>query len=218
MSGNDNGTPAASASDEAIEVESSFNSDECPVCLQQYLLTVQFPCQHKFCFLCAKGFAMKSGQCALCREPIPADFIKDPTNYVNSNQIENCNGEQPLEYGWFYSGKDGWWQYDIRTTQELEKAYTSKVTEPGDSHSVDLLIAGSMYTIDFRTWKQYQCNGSSRLRDVRRDVITSVSNRKGVAGIPLPSSSSGTASRKDSSSSAGNQASKAGGGKSSSSK
>ena len=41
-----------------------------------------------------QGFAMRSGVCALCRQPIPNNFIKDPTNYVKSS-IQISNEDEP---------------------------------------------------------------------------------------------------------------------------
>lgn len=37
---------------------------------------------------------MRSGVCALCRQPIPNSFIKDPTNYVKSS-IQISNEDEP---------------------------------------------------------------------------------------------------------------------------
>ena len=81
-------------------------------------------------------------------------------------------------YGWFYAGLKGWWQYDERTTADIEKAFTLKLK------TVDLLIAGSIYTIDLEGLVQFRANGSSRRRNIKRDRITVT--KKGVAGIPQP--------------------------------
>jgi len=154
------------------------DNEDCAVCLQPCLYTIQLPCSHQFCFLCAKGFAMKSGVCALCRQPIPNNFIKDPTNYVKSS-IQISNEDQP-KHEWFYSGKSGWWQYDSRTSTELEKAHTLKL------HEVQLLIAGSIYTINLDNMTQYQTDGSSRHRNVKRQLVSSdATNLAGIAGIPI---------------------------------
>ena len=44
---------------------------------------------------------------------------------------------------WYYEGRNGWWQYDDRTSGELETFHAS-----GDS-KCELLIAGFLYIIDF---------------------------------------------------------------------
>ena len=46
------------------------------------------------CISYKQGFAMRSGVCALCRQPIPNNFIKDPTNYVKSS-IQISNEDEP---------------------------------------------------------------------------------------------------------------------------
>jgi len=153
-------------------------NEDCSICLQPCLYTIQLPCSHQFCFLCAKGFAMRSGVCALCRQPIPNNFIKDPTNYVKSS-IQISNEDEP-KHEWFYSGKSGWWQYDSRTSAELEKAHTLKLSE------VQLLIAGSIYTINLDNMTQYQTDGSSRHRNIKRQLVSSsTTNLAGIAGIPI---------------------------------
>lgn len=93
-------------------------------------------------------------------------------------------------YVWYYQGHNGWWQYDARTCAEIEAAYERKTT------SVDVLVAGSVYVIDFENSLQYQRHRNSRKRKIKRDLITA--EKKGVAGletntqstVPLPSSGS----------------------------
>lgn len=151
--------------------------EDCAVCLQPHLYCIELPCHHLFCFLCAKGFYIRSKSCALCRAPIPDDFIKDPSNYVKSANFQE-NSDEP-RYGWFYSGRNGWWQYDERTSEELEKAQILGMS------SIEVLIAGFMYKIDLDQMLQYQVDGSSRKRSVKRDILNVP--KKGIAGIPMPS-------------------------------
>ena len=44
---------------------------------------------------------------------------------------------------WYYEGRNGWWQYDDRTSSELETFHGR-----GDSNC-ELLIAGFLYIINF---------------------------------------------------------------------
>jgi len=76
---------------------------------------------------------------------------------------------------WFYEGHNGWWQYDERTCSEIEAAYSSGAA------SVDVLIAGSVYVVDFANQVQFQRHRTSRKRRIKRDVATA--NKKGVAGL-----------------------------------
>ncbi len=46
---------------------SSPRLPECSVCLQPFINPVKLPCGHSFCFLCVKGVANVSHNCALCR-------------------------------------------------------------------------------------------------------------------------------------------------------
>ncbi|KAF7269710.1 hypothetical protein GWI33_017230 [Rhynchophorus ferrugineus] len=78
----------------------------------------------------------------------------------------------------------GWWQYDERTSRELENSY-----KKGEK-SVELLIAGFLYVIDFENMLQLRRNDPSRRRRIKRDFSTIP--KKGIAGIrtepPLSSS------------------------------
>ena len=49
---------------------------------------------------------------------------------------------------WFYEGRNGWWQYDERTSADLEAHYMT------DAQSCELLIAGFLYTVDFTSMLQ----------------------------------------------------------------
>ncbi|CAK8675956.1 unnamed protein product [Clavelina lepadiformis] len=156
---------------------SSANEEllECAICLQQCMQPVQLPCSHVFCFLCAKGTAMQSHKCALCRATIPNDFISKPSHFAKEVGITTENDTSEPRYVWFYQGYNGWWQYDDRTCIEIEDAYLNK------EQSVDVLIAGSVYIIDFQNEVQYQRNRNSRKRKIKRDLATA--EKKGVAGL-----------------------------------
>lgn len=73
----------------------------------------------------------------------------------------------------------GWWQYDERTSYELEAAYGS------GQRACEVLVAGFLYIIDFDRMVQLRRNDPSRRRRIKRDL--SSIPKKGVAGIKLPS-------------------------------
>ncbi|MPC13881.1 E3 ubiquitin-protein ligase RNF146 [Portunus trituberculatus] len=72
-----------------------------------------------------------------------------------------------------------WWQYDERTSHELEAAYGS------GQRACEVLVAGFLYIIDFDRMVQLRRNDPSRRRRIKRDL--SSIPKKGVAGIKLPS-------------------------------
>jgi len=147
---------------------------ECAVCLQNCIHPVKLPCSHIFCYLCVKGVAFQSRRCAMCRQEIPTDFLLHP-QLVDRAQLEK---ETPLEdgYQWFYEGRNGWWQYDDRTAVAVEEKY--KLGEK----SFELLIAGSIYIIDFERLIQYPKQRTGRIRKIKRGPA-SQNNKLGIAGI-----------------------------------
>lgn len=147
---------------------------ECSVCLQNSIYPVQLPCRHIFCFLCVKGVANRSKKCALCRQEIPADFFAKPV-LVRTEDLEKTIKFDD-KYQWYYEGRNGWWKYDDRTSQEIEARHKNgeKVFE--------LLIAGFLYIIDLDNMVQFRRNDRSRKRRMKRDLI-SIPDVKGVAGL-----------------------------------
>lgn len=81
------------------------------------------------------------------------------------------------EYAWYYEGRNGWWQYDERTTRELEDAFTK------GKKNTEMLIAGFLYVADFENMVQYRRNEHGRRRKIKRDIIDIP--KKGVAGLRL---------------------------------
>eukprot|EP00092_Neocalanus_flemingeri_P004657 GFUD01005021.1.p1 GENE.GFUD01005021.1~~GFUD01005021.1.p1 ORF type:complete len:327 (+),score=133.56 GFUD01005021.1:87-1067(+) len=155
-------------------------STECAVCLQPCVYPVQLPCKHIFCFLCVKGVTTQSKRCAMCRREIPPDYLLNPELLSKVDlTLEGGRGfEEGGEYWqWFYEGRNGWWVYDERTSQEVEMHYKN-----GDQRC-ELLIAGFLYIIDFEHMLQYRRNDPSRRRRVKRDVATGP--KKGVAGLRI---------------------------------
>lgn len=148
---------------------------ECAVCLQVCIHPVQLPCGHIFCFLCVKGTANQSKRCAMCRQEIPPDFLDHP-HLVRKQDLSETTGFEDGQQ-WFYEGRNGWWQYDERTSCELETAF-----KRGDK-TCELLIAGFLYIIDFENMLQMRRNDPFRRRRIKRDNASIP--KKGVAGLRL---------------------------------
>lgn len=73
---------------------------------------------------------------------------------------------------WLFAG---WWQYDERTSRELEAAYKK------GERMCELLVAGLLYIADFDAMLQIRRNDPSRRRRIKRDLSTIP--KKGVAGL-----------------------------------
>ena len=165
---------------------------ECAVCLQPSIHPVKLPCNHIFCFLCVKGVTIQSQRCPMCRREIPTSFLEHPTLVSRESQLAPDLESEPeneaedgheagsleqIDHKWYYQGRNGWWEYDARTAQELEHYH-----KKGDQHC-ELLIAGFLYSIDFENMLQCRRNEPHRKRQIKRDLPTNVTDRKGVAGI-----------------------------------
>lgn len=166
---------------------SSFSSTpECAICLQSCVHPVRLPCCHVFCFLCVKGASWHSKRCALCRQEVPEDFLERPV-LLSPEELKAAaaggsrggvtgsvsNGD----YAWYYEGRNGWWQYDERTTRELEEAFAK------GRKSTEMLIAGFLYVADLENMVQYRRYEHGRRRKIKRDVVDIP--KKGVAGLRL---------------------------------
>ncbi|XP_023033080.1 E3 ubiquitin-protein ligase rnf146 isoform X2 [Drosophila willistoni] len=149
---------------------------ECPICLQTCIHPARLPCGHIFCFLCVKGVAYKNRRCAMCRREIPAEFLDHP-QLVNG--IDDICATRATEdgYQWYYEGRNGWWQYDDRTSQDIEEAF-----KKGDK-SCTILVAGYVYIVDLEQLLQQRQNEPQRCRRVKRDLATIP--KKGVAGLRI---------------------------------
>lgn len=78
---------------------------------------------------------------------------------------------------------EGWWKYDERTTADLEEVFNK-----GQETTVELLIAGASYVVDFKRLVQYPKYRPGRIRKIRRgggqdDPTASALPKLGVAGI-----------------------------------
>ncbi|XP_078505012.1 E3 ubiquitin-protein ligase RNF146 [Lissotriton helveticus] len=148
---------------------------ECAICLQSCVHPVSLPCKHVFCYLCVKGASWLGKRCALCRQEIPEDFLDKPT-LLSPEELKAAsrgNGEQ----AWYYEGRNGWWQYDERTSRELEDAFTK------GKKNTEMLIAGFLYVADLENMVQFRRNEHGRRRKIKRDIIDIP--KKGVAGLRL---------------------------------
>ncbi|RZF39665.1 hypothetical protein LSTR_LSTR001186 [Laodelphax striatellus] len=177
----------------AAEVESDPLVPDCAVCLQPCVYPSRLPCSHIFCFLCLKGIVSQSMKCAMCRQQIPADYLDHPDLLPSSAHPSSSTPSTTADkddggggYQWFYEGRDGWWQYDVRTSADLEMAFKA-----GD-RSCELLVAGHLYVADFDAMLQVRRDESFRVRRIKRDLATMP--KKGVAGLRLPTSSSSATS------------------------
>ncbi|XP_010220618.1 PREDICTED: E3 ubiquitin-protein ligase RNF146 [Tinamus guttatus] len=154
---------------------------ECAICLQTCVHPVSLPCKHVFCYLCVKGASWLGKRCALCRQEIPEDFLDKPT-LLSPEELKAAsrgNGE----YAWYYEGRNGWWQYDERTSRELEDAFSK------GKKSTEMLIAGFLYVADLENMVQYRRNEHGRRRKIKRDIADIP--KKGVAGLRLDCEASG---------------------------
>ncbi|XP_020816242.1 E3 ubiquitin-protein ligase RNF146 isoform X3 [Drosophila serrata] len=112
----------------------------------------------------------------MCRREIPAEFLDHP-QLVNG--IEDICTTRATEdgYQWYYEGRNGWWQYDDRTSQDIEEAF-----KKGDK-SCTILVAGYVYIVDLEQLVQQRQNEPTRCRRVKRDLATIP--KKGVAGLRI---------------------------------
>ena len=69
----------------------------------------------------------------------------------------------------------GWWQYDERTSRELESSYKK------GERTCEFLIAGFLYIVDLENMLQLRRNDPSRRRKIKRDFATIP--KKGIAGL-----------------------------------
>ncbi|XP_057559147.1 E3 ubiquitin-protein ligase RNF146-like [Hippopotamus amphibius kiboko] len=153
----------------------SLTVPECAICLQTCVHPVSLPCKHVFCYLCVKGNSWLGKRCALSRQEIPEDFLDKPT-LLSPEELKAAsrgNGE----YAWYYEGRNGWWQYDERTSRELEDAFSK------GKKSTEMLIARFLYVADLENMVQYRRNERGRRRKIKRDIIDIP--KKGVAGLRL---------------------------------
>ncbi|XP_072297079.1 E3 ubiquitin-protein ligase rnf146-like [Eucyclogobius newberryi] len=177
-------SPLKSLSPKPQDAPGPGSAPECAICLQSCVHPVQLPCCHVFCFLCVKGASWHSKRCALCRQEVPEDFLERPVllspeelKAAAAGLSRGVGGGAHKDYAWYYEGRNGWWQYDERTSRELEESFSKGKT------STEMLIAGFLYVADLENMVQYRRNEHGRQRKIKRDVVDIP--KKGVAGLRL---------------------------------
>lgn len=178
-SGGGSGNSAESSCSGSSNSSPSLSVPECAICLQSCVHPVQLPCHHVFCFLCVKGASWQSKRCALCRQEVPDDFLERPT-LLSPEELKASAGGRggaASDHAWYYEGRNGWWQYDERTSRELEDAFSK------GKKTAEMLIAGFLYVADLENMVQYRRNEHGRRRKMKRDVLDIP--KKGVAGLRL---------------------------------
>ncbi len=103
------------------------------------------------------------------------DFLNNPSLLRREDLLKETQFEDG--FAWFYEGRNGWWQYDERTSQELEDRHKREIKV------FDLLIAGFLYVIDLENMLQIRRNDPTRRRRIKRDRIDIP--KKGVAGLKI---------------------------------
>ena len=124
-----------------------------------------------------KGVANRSKKCALCRQEIPADYFRHPNLMRKEDLHESLTFDNG--YQWFYEGVNGWWQYDDRTSIDLENHY-----KKGEK-MFEMLIAGFLYLIDLDNMVQCRRNDRTKKRKIKRDLSNNIPTKKGIAGLSL---------------------------------
>lgn len=127
---------------------------------------------------------------------MPDDFLERPT-LLSPEELKASAGGRggaTSDHAWYYEGRNGWWQYDERTSRELEDAFSK------GKKTAEMLIAGFLYVADLENMVQYRRNEHGRRRKMKRDVLDIP--KKGVAGLRLDtegvSGALGAASRENS--------------------
>lgn len=177
--GGGSGNSAESSCSGSSSSSPALSVPECAICLQSCVHPVQLPCHHVFCFLCVKGASWQSKRCALCRQEVPDDFLERPT-LLSPEELKASAGGRggaASDHAWYYEGRNGWWQYDERTSRELEDAFSK------GKKTAEMLIAGFLYVADLENMVQYRRNEHGRRRKMKRDVLDIP--KKGVAGLRL---------------------------------
>lgn len=178
-SGGGSGNSAESSCSGSSNSSPALSVPECAICLQSCVHPVQLPCHHVFCFLCVKGASWQSKRCALCRQEVPDDFLERPT-LLSPEELKASAGGRggaASDHAWYYEGRNGWWQYDERTSRELEDAFSK------GKKTAEMLIAGFLYVADLENMVQYRRNEHGRRRKMKRDILDIP--KKGVAGLRL---------------------------------
>ncbi|XP_024080829.1 E3 ubiquitin-protein ligase RNF146-A isoform X3 [Cimex lectularius] len=167
-------TVELSDSEEEKEEDAESKLPDCAICLQSCSHPARLPCRHIFCFLCIKGVALNSRKCPLCRAHIPADYLHNP-DILEVPKPAQAAGHGT--YKWYYEGRDGgWWQYEERMSLDMEEAFQNGIT------NLEMIICGSLYTIDLNMMRQYNHATPWITRKILRELPSKLKHR-GIAGI-----------------------------------
>ncbi len=76
---------------------------------------------------------------------------RGPSRDADDESASSSGASDVDEVRWFYEGRNGWWQYDERTSAEIESFHATS------ANTCDLLIAGFLYTVDFSMVRSLHC-------------------------------------------------------------
>nr|CDJ96656.1 Zinc finger and WWE domain containing protein [Haemonchus contortus] len=110
----------------------------------------------------------------------------------HEQESESCQNEPNSEvahgdgrFYWLYEGCDGWWRFDPRLEKDLENGRRS------EKHTVELIVCGFMYEVDYEQMVQYRKGAPRRKRKIKRvseAEFQEISNKgivKGISGVRL---------------------------------
>lgn len=153
----------------------AFHRRRCPICRQQF--SIRFFDDPKLLLLdatrdgnstVAPNISSTASSTAIpCPEPTATSSLPPAI----------ADDLSPTGYSWFYEGFAGWWEYDERTSADLEDAFSNGYT------TCEIVVAGHIYVIDFCAMSQRRKDHTGRKRRIKRDFITC--EKKGIAGIKL---------------------------------
>ncbi|KAK6026671.1 WWE domain protein [Ostertagia ostertagi] len=121
--------------------------------------------------------------------PSTSTETREQSNEQDSKQLQQetrpsaTSGNE--RYYWLYKGRGGWWRFDPRLEKDLESGRQS------EKNTVELLICGFKYEVDFERMVQYRVDGPTRTRKIKRvsdEEFREMSNKgmlKGISGVRL---------------------------------
>lgn len=157
------------------EIKSVNGLDNCFICCNPLFMKVTLPCRHEFCFGCIKGQIIRlsrnqSATCPLCNQQISSNFtdkIKKNPNTLANIDVSKSHIINQKSY-WFYSGRNnGWWSFDIPSTNSLEILYQKHKKGEDISQLNKLSICGMTRIIDLDQMIQKNEYGGSTRRIIR---------------------------------------------------
>ncbi|KAK5982597.1 E3 ubiquitin-protein ligase [Trichostrongylus colubriformis] len=102
---------------------------------------------------------------------------------LSQKQQEPCGTPCDERYYWLYEGRGGWWRFDPRLEKDLENGRRS------EQDTVELIICGFTYSVDFEQMVQYRKDRPARTRSIKRvseKKFQEMSNGgllKGISGV-----------------------------------